>query len=151
MTLETAKAYNWNGLTTNTFLDFTGIPSWAKRITVMFNRLSLSGGEDHLVQLGTSSGIQTTLYESGSNASFRTDGFVIRTQDASFAASGIMVLATLGGNIWASAHTCLVKYGLYNHAGGGYVPLSGTLTQVRITNSGSNTFDAGSVNIMYEG
>ena len=40
---ETAKAYNWNGLTTNTSLDFTGIPSWVKRITVMFSGVSTNG------------------------------------------------------------------------------------------------------------
>ena len=37
LTLETAKACNWNSLTTNTSLDFTSIPSWVKRVTVMFN------------------------------------------------------------------------------------------------------------------
>jgi hypothetical protein len=148
LTLATAQT----GTGSNTFFDFTGIPAGTKRISVLFSKCNQNSFTDHLVQLGTASGLQTTNYESGSNASFRSDGFVVRTQDPTYAASGIMVLATLGGNLWASTHSILVKYPVVNHAGGGIVSLSGALTQVRITSVGSGTFFAtGSVNIMYEG
>jgi len=149
LTLATAQSATGS----NTFFDFTGIPAGTKRITITFNRLSLSGTDEHLIRIGTASGFEITNYESGSEpgGSFRTDGFVIRTQDASYAVSGIMVLATLGGNLWVSSHSVLAKYGTGNRFGGGVLQLPGALTQVRITNTGSNTFDAGSVNIMYEG
>jgi hypothetical protein len=38
-----------------------------------------------------------------------------------------------------------------NNSIGGFVPLSGTLDRVRITTAnGTDTFDAGSINILYE-
>ena len=38
--------------TSGTSVDFTSIPSWVKRITVMFNGVSTSGTSNPLVQLG---------------------------------------------------------------------------------------------------
>ena len=148
LTLATAQT----GTGSNTFFDFTGIPAGTKRISVLFSKCNHNSATDHLVQIGTASGLQTTNYESGSNVSYRADGFVIRSQDATYAVSGIMVLATLGGNVWTSSHSVLAKYNTNTFSGGGIVSLSGTLTQVRITSVGAGTFFAtGSVNIMYEG
>jgi hypothetical protein len=146
LTLATAVA-----TTGSSVIDFTGIPSWVKRVTVMFDRVSLSGVDDHLIQIGTASTLSTSSYESGSGSSSSTAGFVIRSQDASYAVSGIMVLATLGGNLWTSSHS--VRAGGTNaFSGGGIVQLSEVLTRVRITKTGTNTFDgSGTVNIMYEG
>ena len=63
--------------------------------------------------------------------------------------SGIMTLQHMGGNIWVSAHS-----GKYNTPtcmfGGGDVDLGGVLDAIRITNDGSNTYDAGSINIAWE-
>jgi hypothetical protein len=59
LTLATAKT-----TTSGTFVDFTGIPSWAKRITVMFNGVSTNGTSTFQIQVGTSAGVETTGYVS---------------------------------------------------------------------------------------
>jgi hypothetical protein len=159
LTLETAKAWNWNGLTTNTSLDFTSIPSWVKRVTVVFNGVSTNGTSYYLVQLGTSGGVALSGYISTSNTvnqangtagSNNTSGFLLGNGLATQTVSGHMNITTLGSNVWVSSHLC--KISTTNlQLGGGDVTLSGTLDRVRITTvNGTDTFDAGSINIMYE-
>jgi hypothetical protein len=41
-------------LSTQSTVDFTGIPSWVRKITIIFYGVSLSGGDKPLIQLGTS-------------------------------------------------------------------------------------------------
>jgi hypothetical protein len=141
-----------------TSVDFTGIPSWVKRITVMFSGVSLSGTSNLLVQLGDAGGIENTGYASSyaagssntiSSAS-STAGFIMLSGVATAIASGVMTLQTLGSNVWVSGHT--IKSTTINTSfGGGDKTLSDTLTQVRITTvNGTDTFDAGSINILYE-
>ena len=38
--------------TSGTSIDFTSIPSWVKRITVMFNGVSTNGSNNLLIQIG---------------------------------------------------------------------------------------------------
>ena len=143
--------------TSGTSIDFTGIPSWVKRITVMFDGVSLSGTSDILVQLGDSGGIENTGYSSVSTTlgtasttqSTSTSGLVMRSVVATNSHTGQMILSNLNGNVWVE------NYGSYNSSassvGGGSKTLSGTLNQVRITTvNGTDTFDAGSINILYE-
>ena len=130
---------------------YSGLPSWIKRITIMFNGVSLSGTDDHWVRIGTASGIETTGYLAVSDASAFTTAFGIRTQLASFAVKGAMVLTTLGSNVWVMTTNTYVDTGTSARNGSGTKTLSDTLTQVQIRPSGTNTFDAGSINIMYEG
>ena len=159
MVLETAKAYNWNGLTTNTSLDFTSIPSWVKRVTVMFSGVSTNGSSDLLVQIGaglvtTSGYVSTSVSVATSNATSgasSTAGFNISNGGASYIFHGQMVLTTLGTNIWTSGHLVrLLTTNTQNGAGG--VTLGGTLDRVRITTvNGTDTFDAGTINLLLEG
>jgi hypothetical protein len=146
--------------TSGTSIDFTGIPSWAKRITVVLNAVSTNGTGDVVFQVGAGS-IQTSGYTgtawgmagtaSNANANWST---YATTNDGNTAASvrnGTIVLAYLGSNIWS----IVISYGYSNtnRIGGGFgtVTLSGTLDRVRITTSnGTDTFDAGSINILYE-
>lgn len=150
---ETAKAYNWNGLTTNTSLDFTGIPSWVKRITVMFSEASLSSTADILIRLGDAGGIEDTGYISTSATalanSSSTTGFVIRVAAAANVLSGIAIIQNITGNSWVCSHSTKVAT-TATPCGGGSKTLSDTLTQIRITTTSTDTFDAGTVNIMYE-
>lgn len=147
LTLGTAQ-----NTTSGTAIDFTGIPSWAKRITVMFNGVSASGASsDLLIQIGTSSGIETTGYLAVSDASAFTTAFGIRTQFASFAVKGAMVLTTLGSNVWVMTTNTYLDTGTTVRNGSGSKTLSGTLDRLRVSVGGTDTFDAGSVNIMYEG
>ena len=142
--------------TSGTSFDFTGIPSWVKRITVMFNQVSLDASEQFLVQLGDAGGIETTGYVSRSSAAgsnnTSTAGFIVRVNGTSNLVSGIMTIANISGNVWVGSHA-LDRGANDCSVGGGSKTLSDVLTQIRITATndvGGANFDAGSVNILYE-
>jgi len=146
-----------------TSVSFTGLPAWVKRITVMLNGISLSGTSYVQIQLGTSGGFVTSGYSSGVAAitsasaalgavavttGFYTTGSTTQTDTA----SGVYFISNLSGNIWTYAGTG-VRTGNVATYFNSAAPLSlgGALTQVRISSgNGTDTFDAGSVNILYE-
>jgi hypothetical protein len=146
--------------TSGTSIDFTGIPSWARRITVMFNGVSTSGTSNYLVQLGSASGVETTSYISfscrfgatslaaGANS---TIGFVINNPNAAAETlSGQMIISNLSQNIWTE-QACAAGNNVNGMISGGVKTLSDTLDRIRITTvNGTDTFDAGSINIMWE-
>lgn len=148
---ETAKS------ATGTSVDFTGIPSWVKRVTLMFNTISGSGNSQFLVKLGTSSGFVSTgynSYASTTNGSITTNttGFLASASGHSSANTflGQMTIVSFGGTAWSSSGI-LVQSSTNGGIVGGYVDLGGTLTQIRITTvNGTDIFDAGTINIMYE-
>jgi len=143
-----------------TSVDFTGIPSWVKRITVMLNGISLSGTSNFVVQLGSSGGIETSSYLGGSNtfntapsATNYSSGFLLTedTAGATWSIYGLITITNVSGNIWTESHSIGITGIAGVSFGGGSKTLSGTLTQVRITSgNGTDTFDAGTINIMYE-
>jgi hypothetical protein len=145
--------------TSGTSIDFTGIPSWVKRITVMFNGVSTSGTSSILVQLGAGS-ITSTGYLSYScrfgGASVTggvnfTTGFGIAGTLASFICSGSASISLLGSNTWTANGFFAESSGGNGLPFGGSIPLSGTLDRVRITTvNGTDTFDAGSINLLWE-
>ena len=144
--------------TSGTAFDFTSISSWAKRVTVMFNEVSLTGTDNLLVQIGDSGDIENTGYVSSgglvitggvSAVSSATDGFIIRVASAAFVVSGHMVLTHIGSNLWICSYNGKVSTGT-TFVGGGSKTLSDTLDRVRITRTGTDTFDAGSVTVMWE-
>ena len=149
--------------TSGTAIDFTGIPSWVKKIEIMFANVSLSSTANILVQLGGSGGIETTGYVSqaslvnvNANTVGATNGIIIFNGEASSACSGILTLGYIdaGSNLWTAAGTFARPGGGVSSATftGGYKSLSATLNRVRIASSnGSDTFDAGTINIMYQG
>lgn len=144
--------------TSGTSIDFTGIPSWVKRITVMFNGVSVSGTAAILVQGGNSGGIvssgyiSTSTHISQSNTTAggsSTSGFIFWSNQASYTHSGIITLTNLSGSTWVSSHSAKSATNLVV-MGGGDGSIS-TLDRVRITTvNGTDTFDAGSINIFYE-
>jgi len=137
-------------------LDFTGIPSWVKRITTVFNNVSLSGTSDILVQIGTGS-IVAAGYASGSSTTNNvgrnvTTGFNALIGGATLGLYGHLQLILVTGATWVSSHQASLQGTTTSAVGGGAVTLSGTLDRVRITSvNGTDTFDAGSINILYEG
>ena len=141
--------------TSGTAFDFTGIPSGTKRIIVTFEDVSLSGTDSILVQIGDAGGIEVTTYVATSasiaGASSSTAGFNIRAGGAANLVSGQMILTLTDAASfqWVSSHSAKISTTEIN-TGGGNKALSAELTQLRITRTGSDTFDAGSVNIMYE-
>jgi hypothetical protein len=153
-TLATAVAS-----TSGTSIDYTGLPSWVKKITVMFNGVSLSGSSHPLIQVGSGS-VLSSGYTSTGNTITRsnttggassTAGFFIAVGAAAYAFSGHMVLTLVSGSIWVSSHSGLNST-TNVCCGGGNVSIGGTLDRIRITTvNGTDTFDAGSVNILYEG
>lgn len=154
LTLATAQSAS------GTAVDFTGIPSWAKRITVMFNGVSLTGGNDILVQLGDSGGIENTGYNSWStqisttpttSAVVSTAGFIIYTSSNTSGVSGAMSINLLSGNTWCAFGSCSSSVDTRGYSFAGGKTLSSTLDTIRITRSGTDTFDAGTINISYEG
>lgn len=145
-------------------IDFTGIPSWVKRITIMMSLVShnaAGANSNMLIQIGDAGGIETTSYEStsgddgGNNSSAK--GFIINGSDAGGrSVSGIMTLCNISGNTWVATHGFKVDSN-NSVSGGGTKTLSDTLTQIRLTtirNSDGttplNVFDAGEINILYE-
>lgn len=150
-TLATAQAS-----TSGTAIDFTGIPSWAKRITVMFNGVSTNGSSNILIQVGsgslTTSGYNSSggvfNYSAGTAGASSTAGFLVFNQ-ASYTIFGHMTLTLASGSTWVESHA--VRSGEAG-CGGGFVTLSGALDRIRVTTvNGTDTFDAGSINISYEG
>ena len=146
--------------TSGTSIDFTGIPSWVKKITVMFNGVSTSGTSYSRVQLGSSS-IQSTGYlgtvtrfstSAVASANF-TNGFDgYDSLSAGDLRNGQLIFTNLSSNIWCVSG----GYGLSNSVGlcsiCGSVTLSGILDRIRITTvNGTDTFDAGQINVLYEG
>jgi hypothetical protein len=144
--------------TSGTSIDFTSIPSWVKRITVMFNGVSTNGASYPMVQLGTSGGVTTTGYlaggvESGSIRSAFTTGFGTVSGAGSNLIYGSYVITLITGNTWVSSNNMMFNQAgiYYQVTGAGSIALGGTLDRVRITTvNGTDTFDAGSINILYE-
>ncbi len=148
--------------TSGTAIDFTGIPSWARRITVMFNGVSTNGGSNILVQIGTSSGVETSGYlayfgfvqsTSNINASTSSTGYGLWHGGGSDIHYIPVVLHLVSGNTWIQSHAGAFWNGASTHmqSGSGNKTLGGTLDRVRITTvNGTDTFDAGSINILYE-
>jgi hypothetical protein len=157
LTLGTVQAS-----TSGTSIDFTGIPSWVKRVTVMFNGTSVSGTSPLMVQLMTGSSVPTTSgYLGTANGGFNNDpdgsnhsaGFKLAntSPSASYTNNVNMIITNLTGNTWSELSIVTNSTSPRIAIGSGSVALASILTGIRITTvNGTDTFDAGSVNIIYE-
>lgn len=156
-TAPETMGYSQSDLNTETEVDFTGIPSWAGQIEIIFKAASLSGTDNILVQIGDSGGMETTGYVASGisvngstvGAGNSTAGFYVRVNGAANAASGILTLSKdIATNDWAAAGNFRLGGTTFSSAGGAKL-LSDTLTQVRITRDGTDTFDNGTVSIRW--
>ena len=138
--------------TSGTTVDFTSIPSWIKRITVMFYGVSTSGTSRTMIQLGTSSGFTTSGYlGSNGTANFSTGIFTDDATSATVVRYLQVVITNITGNTWVATSNMGRSDATSVFTAGGGIALAGTLTQVRVTTTnGTDTFDAGSINILYE-
>jgi len=141
---------------TGTEVAFTGIPSWAKRITIMFNLVSLDSGADFQIQLGTSSAYINSGYtartqeEDGVPAvTINTTAFIIYNGGSSSSHCGKFEIDkfsdtayTFIGQTTATDSSATQAYGVLNS-------ISGTIDRLRILPTSGN-FDGGSINISYE-
>ena len=146
--------------TSGTSIDFTSIPSWARRITIMLDQVSTNSTSPVQIQLGDSGGIETTGYvgtgtglssPSTVNVIAYTTGFVMLGAASTASRTGCLFLSNITANAW-------IAIGIFDNETAGFGTtqgsknLSATLDRVRLTTiNGTDTFDAGSVNIIYEG
>lgn len=146
--------------TSGTSIDFTGIPSWVKRITVMLNGVSTNGTSNFLIQIGSGS-VTTTGYLSyfgfvntttNIGTSTNTSGFGMWHGGAVDTHYQHAVLTPVSGNTWLCTHSgAFIAGTTHMVTGSGSITLGGTLDRLRITTAnGTDTFDAGSINILYE-
>jgi hypothetical protein len=141
-----------------TSIDFTSIPSWVKKITVMFSGVSLSSTAYLAIQIGDSGGIENSGYLGGAGntggGTVANSTFFSLTPSSSAAttANGLFTISLVDSatNLWAISGTAF-QTGFSMSMCGGSKPLSATLDRLRITSSSTDTFDAGTINIQYEG
>ena len=143
--------------TSGTSIDFTSIPAGVRRITVMFNGVSTNGSSTVQIQIGSASGgIESSSYnvqaQNSNNASIGfNSGFAIEnTGGSAWLRGGLATIANVSENIWAFS-SVIGSTGQNITFAAGYKSISSTLNQIRITTvNGTDTFDAGSINILYE-
>lgn len=147
--------------TSGTAVDFVGLPSALKRITIMLNGVSTNGASVVLIQLGTSGGIENTGYSgaasitTGAGASlitYLTSGITTSFATAASTRTGQIILSRLSGNTWISSYVMAESPNGQVAQSSGSKTLVADITTVRITTAnGTDVFDAGSVSIIYEG
>lgn len=141
-----------------TSIDFTDIPTWIRRATVLMANVSTSSSSQLQVQIGSGSISNTGYYTAGSGTSGSaitttnlTTGFPI--SNATAAADNATIIGTLmliSDTTWVWASTGIRLLG-QQAIGAGTKTLSGTLDRIRITTvNGTDTFDGGTINITYE-
>jgi hypothetical protein len=147
--------------TSGTSIDFTSIPSWVKRVVIAFNGVSVSGTGNLNLLIGPVGGVESTGYVSASSsllgssvvtANSTTSFLIVGNNAAAANYQGSIILTNLSGNVWVEQGN-LARTGDfgYGYAISGSKTLAGALSVVRITGNGTDTFDAGSINIQYEG
>jgi hypothetical protein len=149
--------------TSGTSINFTSIPSWVKRITVMFNGVSTNGSSILEMRIGSAtSEIESSGYNSiaqgNTSAGYyatSTSGFILGASTPSTSANivyGTVVLTLIGSNAWTGSGCLYGTNGVFGYTiAGAKSALAAVLDRVRITTlNGTDTFDAGSINILYE-
>ncbi len=143
--------------TSGTSVSFTSIPSWVRRITVLFDGLTASASVP-LIQIGAGSTTNTGYKSSSFNINTSISGSGVTSTAGynvnvtfSTGLKGSMVISNISGNTWISYHSASDNDVDRVLQGNGIVTLGGTLDRVIITSvTGTATFSAGTVNILYE-
>jgi hypothetical protein len=147
--------------TSGTAVNFTSIPAWVKRITVVFAGVSTNGTNPILVQLGDAGGLETTGYLGGygviatdgggsaTTSATSTTGFRVGGVEAADILSGSLVITKVTGNFWAASGTTFSDGALDRMWSiAGHKELSAALDRLSVVSV--STFDAGQINILYE-
>ncbi len=142
---------------TGTAVDFTGIPEWVSKVTILIAGVSTAGTSNPLIKLGTSSGIVSSGYTASSWRSpvdivaTSTAGIPLSAADATNRLTGSISITRMSANVWQVASSIVFDAVGGAILAGGYITLASALTQLRITTAnGTDTFDAGTINVMYE-
>jgi hypothetical protein len=143
-------------------VDFTGIPSTAKRITVMFQSVSTNGTSNYVVRIGnttiTATGyvsamtyVNTTPSNSTVGVSDTTGYILTRDTGAAVSFTGEMRICLLSNYIYVATFNAIGGTGGPTYQGSGVLNLGSVLDRVRVTTlGGTDLFDAGSINVMWE-
>lgn len=139
-------------------VDFTGIPSWVKRITVTMTDISFAAAGAGRIRLGTSGGLVSTGYTTA-NTAFTTGGntfgtitdgvAAISTSAAATVVTGQFIIVNITGNTWQLNGFSTRAADSATNMSTGYIALGGTLDRLSLVAT-TSTFDAGSINILYE-
>lgn len=156
------SAPSWNNpaigsLGTQTFAGpgntFTGIPAWAKSITMTVGNMDSSGTTDVLVRIGTSAGIVSSGYAStgttiGATPASVTDatGFIINIGGS--VGNGMIRLSVVNGVSWICEHT--IGAVTKSCVGGGVVTLPGALDRIQILPTSGTFAASGAVDVFYQ-
>ncbi|MDZ4254208.1 MAG: hypothetical protein U1A72_16700, partial [Sulfuritalea sp.] len=149
----TPKPDTSQNTTSGTSVDFLKIPAGVNEIVIAFSNVSLDGTDDLLVQVGSVGGVETSGYVSSSDLNgtviSSTAGFLVNRSAADQTVAGTMRLTRATGNVWVASHAVRIGGSPTLAAyGGGRISMAGELDRVRITRSGTDTFNGGSVNII---
>jgi hypothetical protein len=144
--------------TSGTSIDFTGLPAWVKRLTVMFSGVSTTSTSLIQFQLGTSSGFVSagylgayTVASSAVASSNLGTGFLFAGSVATHVRHGQMVFTLLSSNTYVGCGFLGFSDIAQTAYCNGSIALGGTLDRIRLTTAnGTDTFDAGTINILYE-
>lgn len=146
--------------TSGTGFTFTGIPAWARKITIMFSGVLRTGTSLQVLRLGDSGGVETTGYKGSGiqlidaasvNGALETSGFQIRNALAANDLNGCITLSHIGSNTWAVQGALSSSVAAYAYLVTGSKTLSAALDRINFTTvGGADTFTAGTINIDYE-
>lgn len=136
-----------------TAVDFLNIPATARRVTVMFNGVSTNGTSPVQIQLGSGS-VQTSGYVGaatlGTSSTTSSSGVPLFGGVAADIRTGVITFANITGNTWVASGAASSN-DANSGTSIGRIGLSGPLDRLRITTvNGTDTFDAGTINIMVE-
>lgn len=144
---------------TGTYVTFTNIPSWARRVTVVISYLQNNSSTDKAIQLGTASGFVTSgyaggnAYSGGSNAGgiWGGGGISLPTGSTPDVMHGAITMYLITGNTWVISGVGAYSSSTNTWQLGGSIALSGALTQLRIGSvGGTATWTQGTANVFYE-
>ncbi len=142
-----------------TSIDFTGIPSWVNRITVMGRGISTNGtsplvvrvGDGTIVSTGYMGAITAISGATPASANDTTGCLVTGTVGATSVFRFTCQINRASGNQWVFSGSGAFSSSATTVVFGSEVSLSGALDRVRLTALGGvDQFDAGSVNISWE-
>lgn len=149
--------------TSGTSHDFTDIPSWVQRVMITLIGVSTNGNSVPIIQLGDSGGLETTGYlgaasstdATPASANFTTGFGLADAWSAATVFHGILTLALQDqgapSTSWVCAGVGAASNAAFTSATAGRRTLDGALTTIRLTTvNGTDAFDAGQVNILYE-
>jgi len=145
---------------------FNDVPAWADKITIIFLNISCTssaGLDRHFrVQLGTSSGIVTTNYDSETNQGIgispgydeSDDGFIMYGTTTGLQYSGHMMITKFDNTAYVETH--ILSPGKYGDngirfGGGNVESISDTITRLRISIHDDTNFTGGKIKVLYEG